>query len=631
MTALLQTSLAVAFLIALVLLVRRPFARRFGAKAAYMLWAIPLARLLLPPLPEGVTLAGLWAGFAPSPGPLATMPAAGGPAPAAVDSAAWTLSAGGAHLSAPPAAPPAPTSAPTELAASGVDWAALALPMLAALLLIGAIAWLARSLYQSWRFGQILTRESQPAGPALQTMSTEIAGKIGLKRKVRVTTSFVSSGPMVTGLLHPTIVLPAWFEEDYTVAEQRLALTHELMHVKRGDLWALQVANLVLASQWFNPLAHRAMAAFRSDQEAACDADVVASATAPSTHDYGSTLVKTVRLAMPETRALPAASLSLNHAIKERLMLLQSPSPSARRRQFAALLTAGAGAAALLATAGTTQAQTPLDGGPDGGAVHAPHDSGDRHLLLLGDPFSDMQHQLKKLEGIGEMDFDFDFDFQMPPMPPMEPMPPMPPMPDFSVMKLLDTPGATVTENGTTVTITAPGRPVIVLDTEAISQRAELIAEHAEAYAARAEAWAERAEAIAERHAAQAEAMAERQAARAEAMAARIEARVERIVDAPEFERAVERGTELVEELDEACREEDFTEGDIAIVEAKVNGTRMRALCIQGKRGSLSPADLSVFIEASPELTNEEREYLKAHRGRRVEIITRHRSFAHPE
>ena len=40
--------------IALVLLLRRPVARHFGAAAAYALWFLPLARLILPP----VTLPG---------------------------------------------------------------------------------------------------------------------------------------------------------------------------------------------------------------------------------------------------------------------------------------------------------------------------------------------------------------------------------------------------------------------------------------------------------------------------------------------------------------------------------------------------------------------------------------------
>ncbi len=37
-------------LIALVLVLRRPVSRHFGAQAAYALWALPFLRLLMPPI-----------------------------------------------------------------------------------------------------------------------------------------------------------------------------------------------------------------------------------------------------------------------------------------------------------------------------------------------------------------------------------------------------------------------------------------------------------------------------------------------------------------------------------------------------------------------------------------------------
>ena len=53
------TTAAVSALVLFVLLIRKPFARRYGAKAAYLLWALPLARFVTPPLPGNWSLAGL--------------------------------------------------------------------------------------------------------------------------------------------------------------------------------------------------------------------------------------------------------------------------------------------------------------------------------------------------------------------------------------------------------------------------------------------------------------------------------------------------------------------------------------------------------------------------------------------
>src|SRR3546814_6584819 len=54
-----------------------------------------------------------------------------------------------------------------------------------------------------------------------------------------------------------------------------LAIDHELAHHRHGDLWANAAALVLLAAQWFNPFAWRAIRAFRFDQEAACDARVL--------------------------------------------------------------------------------------------------------------------------------------------------------------------------------------------------------------------------------------------------------------------------------------------------------------------------------------------------------------------
>ena len=51
---LLGTLLATSGLIVLVLLIREPVRRHFGARVAYGLWLIPAARLLMPTLTETV-------------------------------------------------------------------------------------------------------------------------------------------------------------------------------------------------------------------------------------------------------------------------------------------------------------------------------------------------------------------------------------------------------------------------------------------------------------------------------------------------------------------------------------------------------------------------------------------------
>ena len=82
-----QTLLATTLLMAAVLVLRAPVRRMFGARAAYLLWAIPLLRLVMPSLPQ-VAPQG-----SPIAAPMKIVVAAANEAPASVD---WLLALWGA-------------------------------------------------------------------------------------------------------------------------------------------------------------------------------------------------------------------------------------------------------------------------------------------------------------------------------------------------------------------------------------------------------------------------------------------------------------------------------------------------------------------------------------------------------
>jgi beta-lactamase regulating signal transducer with metallopeptidase domain len=324
MTSALQTVLAVSVLIALVLVARKPVAKYFGAGVAYALWALPLARLVLPPLQMPVSLM-----------PLLRLPRIRHiRATASIDDCLTVSEADpSASMHASPPAPAVMPSAPllAERFCEGLASPQPLMDTLSAMLLPGLfIVWaggafcvFGLSLWRQHVFMQTVKREAVNVSPRLQHIARQVGAQVGLKRLPVIASSFISSGPLVTGLTRPVVMLPAWFETDYDDTQQRAALAHELTHVRRGDLWALQLAEFFIACMWFNPLAYYAHRAFRTDQEAACDADVLKTGTA-SPHAYGATLIKAVKSASQER--LPAgAGLPLTHALKERLSRMTHP------------------------------------------------------------------------------------------------------------------------------------------------------------------------------------------------------------------------------------------------------------------------------------------------------------------
>ena len=302
-----ETTLAVSILILLVLIIRKPFAKLFGARAAYALWLAPAARIFLPELK-----------LLPAP----AMPA---------ETFTWK-SDPVVFFEAAAAAPAQYDLVALATAAALVLWATV------------AFAWFNIKLEAQGRFMRERKAASSPASPAVIAMARTIATEFRVKKLPEIRISDDETGPCLIGLFRPVIFLPAGFETDYSDPERRLALAHEIAHVARGDMAATLAALALQALQWPNPLAHLSLRAFRTDQEAACDAYVLARCAGQSNaaSDYAAAILKSVRA----SAGAPAYGLSLAHPVKERLMLLKDQKKSPLR------LFTGAATVALLIGSG---------------------------------------------------------------------------------------------------------------------------------------------------------------------------------------------------------------------------------------------------------------------------------------
>jgi len=283
----LQTGLVVSLLIVLILCIRRPFARMFGANAAYALWSLPLIRLCLP----GLSIPENWLPErlrpAPEPAPLL------GPSPEFV------------------LEPEGLTTALAVTEAAAEPFLSIVTVLMAVWLSFAAF-WLIFQLYQQSRFKAELKAESDEPSPSLLIEIERAAKRVGLRKTPQVRILQENSGPLVTGVLKPLVILPQTFEQTYDLEQRHFALVHEFAHIKRCDLWVALATLIFRAVNWPNPLVHYASHKMRGDQEAACDAFVVKVTGGETAHSYAETLVKAVRQesGVPKTHSHLALSLT---------------------------------------------------------------------------------------------------------------------------------------------------------------------------------------------------------------------------------------------------------------------------------------------------------------------------------
>jgi bla regulator protein BlaR1 len=287
-TWLFDSLLVTTLLMGAILLVRRPVAQLFGPGVAYALWLIPAARLLMPSL-EG-----------------AAVPAS--------DSGQAVRDAVRESILAGVSSPDTVVDAASKSVVAAVDLTAL-----------GVTFWLGGAalffIIQMIRYASM--RDDLLSG------AEEIADIEG----VSVVASDQVAGPLAFGLFKRYIAVPQDFTKTYTPAERELAIAHEMAHHKSGDLFANLFAFIILCLQWFNPIAWMSWNAFRFDQEAACDARVLAGKGTEERAIYGQALARTAFDGVPTF----ATALNSPKTIIERLRRLTMKDATARRRVFGKL------------------------------------------------------------------------------------------------------------------------------------------------------------------------------------------------------------------------------------------------------------------------------------------------------
>ena len=287
---------ATALLMVVVLLLRRPVARLFGARAAYALWLAPALRFLLPPV-----------------------------APAIEAPFGW--SEAGAAVAMAIAMAPVESALPSS-------------KLLLWLWLGGAALFIVFHLIAYHRF---LIAALAGATPVTQAGIDDAA----------ILSSDAVTGPAASGLLVRRIFVPRDFVTAFSAEERRLAMWHEVLHHRRFDLWASAAALIALALHWFNPLAYAAHRAFRRDLELACDAHLLSRADPSTRQAYARTILRCVARPVP----LPICALTNNDDLKGRIAMLNAHHGLLRRLSgtaCAALLAIGGLALTLPASAQET-------------------------------------------------------------------------------------------------------------------------------------------------------------------------------------------------------------------------------------------------------------------------------------
>jgi beta-lactamase regulating signal transducer with metallopeptidase domain len=227
----------------------------------------------------------------------------------------------------------------------------------------------------------LIGRSRLPVKDCYVSALADLSGRLGVKRPVRLLVTSRPIGPAVYGLLRPSILLPAPLLAGMAPERLELILAHELIHVRRGDVF---VGKLQLVAQllwWFHPLVWWANRELCRERERCCDQEVVTGiGCRPAL--YARTLLNVLEqkgrlrslVTLPGVRALEVTS----HRLESIMRYVET---DLRRASWSARLVFAAGLILLVPGTGLTlQGRSLASDGADVTVTPGPTESASRIL-----------------------------------------------------------------------------------------------------------------------------------------------------------------------------------------------------------------------------------------------------------
>jgi bla regulator protein BlaR1 len=270
MTRLLLNSVILIISAGGILLMKKFLKNHLTWKAQYRIWYLFLSVLIFPFLPSSMIHAGL--GLLSLPG--------GGVLPVKVTTPIFFYDSGFSNLIEDFSISVRRTHSLTLPAFLPYVWG----------LGIGAMTVL--NLISEMKIRQIRHASLPLQNRQIRILFDSCLSEMKIKKRISLFSSAYLDSPIAAGFIKPVIILPIHMLSEFTEAEIRFILLHELTHIKHRDLFLNRLMALLQTLYWYHPVVWIGLNEMRKDREVGCDLSVLSMLEKSSYLDYGKTLIR---------------------------------------------------------------------------------------------------------------------------------------------------------------------------------------------------------------------------------------------------------------------------------------------------------------------------------------------------
>lgn len=170
----------------------------------------------------------------------------------------------------------------------------------------------------------------------------ELSIRLSIKKIPKIYESTIVSSPITLGLWKPVVVLPTKDKTSINTTNKNipnknqtmLSLHHELIHVKRKDLWYKWTYQILLCLHWFNPILYVIGRTLNEDCELSCDEVLLGMLTEEGKKTYGNILIDIAQRNVSSYPIPCTTLLERKEDLKERLYSILNYKKQTKRKIF---------------------------------------------------------------------------------------------------------------------------------------------------------------------------------------------------------------------------------------------------------------------------------------------------------
>lgn len=193
--------------------------------------------------------------------------------------------------------------------------------MILNLWVLGALVYAAWHLYCYIQFIKRMHKTSVPVpldSEAVKQLAS-IKAALGIRSRVRMAYNYDIESPVLIGFFKPTILMPTGCSSGMDL---QMVFHHELIHLKRKDLWVKLLLLGASSIHWFNPLVHILRKDIHVWSELSCDEEVVWNMSHAERKRYGETILNMLEASSGMPIGFSASLSGNGKQLKRRLTML---------------------------------------------------------------------------------------------------------------------------------------------------------------------------------------------------------------------------------------------------------------------------------------------------------------------